>query len=110
MSDRVGIQQTIELTFDSDIEVITPQPGKIPFASSGELRLSRPDTLRARRVGGHPDVEMVFDGKSGGIHGRSVDGHAQFDAPGDLDTLFHAPRAERGHQARPQPRRIGAGP
>ena len=53
---------------------------------------------------------MVSDGKSVGIHGRSVDGQAQFDAPGDLDTLFHAPRAERGHRARPQPRRIGAGP
>jgi len=39
---------------------------------------------------------MVFDGKSVGIHGRSVNGYAQFDAPGDLDDLFHALREGHG--------------
>jgi len=96
MSDYVGGQQAIELTFDSDIEVITPQLEKIQFASSGELLLSRPDKLRAHRVGGYSDVEMVFDGKSVGIHGRSGNGYAQFDAPGDLDDLFHALREGHG--------------
>jgi hypothetical protein len=96
MSDYVGGQQTIELTFDSDIEVITPQLEKIQFASSGEMMLNRPDKLRARRVGGYSDVELVFDGKRVGIHGRSVNGFAQFDAPGDLDGLFHALREGHG--------------
>ncbi len=96
MSDYVGSQQTIELTFDSDIEVITPQLEKLQFASSGEVLLSRPDKLRAHRVGGYSDVELVFDGKSVGINGKSVNGFAQFDAPGDLDALFHALRAGHG--------------
>ena len=47
MSDYVSSQKTIELTFDSDIEVITPQLEKIQFTNSGEALLSRPDKLRA---------------------------------------------------------------
>ena len=46
MSDYVSSQATIELTFDSDIEVITPQLEKIQFASSGETLLSRPVGVR----------------------------------------------------------------
>jgi hypothetical protein len=54
MSDYVGSQKTIQLTFDSDIEVITPQLEKIQFTSSGETLLSRPNKLRAYRKGGMP--------------------------------------------------------
>ncbi len=96
MSDYVGSQATIELTFDSDIEVITPQLEKIQFASSGELLLSRPDRLRAHRVGGYSDVELIFDGKTVSINGRSVNGYAQFEASGNLDNLFHALREGHG--------------
>jgi hypothetical protein len=60
MSDYVGSQKTIELTFDSDIEVITPQLEKIQFTNSGEALLSRPDKLRAHRVGGYADVALFL--------------------------------------------------
>jgi hypothetical protein len=56
MSDYVSSQKTIEFTFDSDIEVITPQLEKIQFTNSAEALLSRPDKLRAHRVGGYADV------------------------------------------------------
>jgi hypothetical protein len=36
MSDYLGGQKTIELAFDSDIAIITPQLEKIQFVSSGE--------------------------------------------------------------------------
>ena len=49
MSDYVISQKTIELTFDSDIEVIMPQLEKIQFTNSGSLQLSRPDKLHAHR-------------------------------------------------------------
>ena len=51
MSDYVGRQQTIELTFDSDIEVITPQLEKIQFTNSGE-RAAEPAEQAARPSGG----------------------------------------------------------
>jgi hypothetical protein len=96
MSDYVGSQKTIQLAFDSDIEVITPQLEKIQFTNSGEALLNRPDKLRAHRVGGYSDVELIFDGKTVSIFGRSVNGYAQFDAPGTVDQLLEALRLGHG--------------
>jgi hypothetical protein len=96
MSDYVSSQQSIEFTFDSDIEVITTQLEKIQFTNSGDVLLSRPDKLRAHRVGGYAEVTLYFDGKVASIHGKHVNGYAQFDAPGNLDHLFEALRAGHG--------------
>jgi hypothetical protein len=96
MSDYVSSQKTIELTFDSDIEVITPQLEKIQFTNSGEALLSRPDKLRAHRAGGYADVALFFDGKTVSILGKHINGYAQFDAPGSVDHLIEALRAGHG--------------
>lgn len=96
MSNYVGSQKTIEVTFDSDIEVITPQLEKIQFTNSGELLLSRPDKLRAHRVGGYADVALVFDGKTASIYGKNINGYVQFNAPGSVDQLIAALRAGYG--------------
>jgi hypothetical protein len=96
MAAYVGSQQTIELTFDSDIEVITPDLEKIQFTNSGEALLSRPDKLRAHRMGGYSDVALFYDGKTASIYGKSVNAYAQFDAPGTVDQLIAALRAGHG--------------
>jgi len=96
MSDYVSSRKTIELTFDSDIEVITPQLEKIQFTNSGEMLLSRPDRLRAHRVGGYADVSLYFDGKTASVLGKHINGYAQFDAPGTVDQLIEALRAGHG--------------
>jgi len=96
MADYVASQKTIELSFDSDIEVITPELEKIQFTNSGDALLSRPDKLRAHRVSGHADVMMVFDGKTVSILGKNLNGYAQFEAPGTVDRLIEALRAGHG--------------
>ena len=96
MSDYVSSQKTIELAFDSDIEVITPQLEKIQFTNSGDALLSRPDKLRAHRVGGYADVELYFDGKTVSIFGKHINGFAQFDAPGTVDHLIETLRLGHG--------------
>lgn len=96
MADYVSSQQTIELTFDSDIEVITPLMEKIQFASSGDVLLSRPDRIRAHRVGGYADVSLFFDGKTVSILGNNLNGYAQFDAPGNVDHLIEVLRSGHG--------------
>jgi len=96
MTDYVGSQTTIELSFDSSIEVITPQLEKIQFTNSGGALLSRPDKLRAHRVGGYADVEMVFDGKTVTVLGRHLNAYAQFEGPGSVDQLIEALRAGHG--------------
>ncbi len=96
MSDYVSSQKTIEFTFDSDIEIITPEIEKIQFTNSGEVLVMRPDKLRAHRVGGYADVELYFDGTTVSINGKSMNGYAQFEAPGSLDNLFEALRVGHG--------------
>lgn len=96
MSDYLAAQQTVSLTFDSDIEVITPQMEKIQFASSGEAVLSRPDKLRARRIGGYTDVELVYDGTTASIHDLDGNRYIRFEAPGTIDDLVTALRQGHG--------------
>jgi hypothetical protein len=96
MSDYVGSQKDIQLAFDSDIEVITPQMEKIQFTNSGEALLSRPDKLRAHRKGGYADVALFFDGKNVSIFGKNLNGYAQFEVPGTVDQLIEALRAGHG--------------
>ncbi len=87
MSDYLASQKTISLSFDSDIEVITPEIQKIQFASSGQVLLSRPDKLRATRTGGYADVEIVFDGKTASVLGKNINAFVQLDAPGTMEQL-----------------------
>jgi len=96
MSDYVSSQKTIQLTFDSDIEIITPQLEKIQFTNSGEVLLSRPDRLRAHRVGGYADVALFFDGNTVSVYGKHINGYAQFDVPGNVDHLIEALREGHG--------------
>jgi hypothetical protein len=88
MSDYVGAQKTISLSYDSDIEVITTALQKIQFTSSGRVQLSRPDKLRVTRTGGYADVELVFDGKMLTIFGKNLNAYTQVDTPGTVDQLI----------------------
>ena len=96
MSDYVASQDTISLTFDTDIEVITPELEKIQFTNSGRLALSRPDKLVVSRTGGYADVELVFDGKKLSALGKNINTYTQLDAPGTLDQLIEKLRASFG--------------
>jgi hypothetical protein len=87
MSNYVASQKVISATFDSDIEVITPEMQKIQFASSGQLSLSRPDKLRASRTGGYADIELNFDGKTATVFGKNINAFAQLDMAGSTDQL-----------------------
>src|ERR1700719_3765143 len=72
MSDYTAAQKSISATFDSDIEIITPDLQKIQFTSSGQIKLNRPDKLRIRRTGGYADVELVYDGKTLSLYGNNA--------------------------------------
>ena len=86
MSDYVASQKT--LTFDSDIEVITPNRQKIQFACAGRVQLSRPDKLRVARTGGYTDVEIVFDGKMLTVNNKDHNDFAQVESSGSIDQLI----------------------
>lgn len=96
MSDYVGGQKSISATFDSDIEVITPDLQKIQFTSSGQLQLSRPDKLRVRRTGGYTDVEMIYDGKTVTLSGNHTKAYVQQDMTGSTDQMIDQVQAKLG--------------
>jgi hypothetical protein len=88
MSDYLAGQETISASFDSAVEVITPQIEKIQFASSGTVLMSRPSALHVTRTGGYSDVEMFFDGAAVTILGKNINGYAQLDTSGTVDDLI----------------------
>ena len=92
MSDYLASQKTISATFDSDIEVITPDLQKIQFDSSGTIFLNRPNEIHATRTGGYSDVELFFDGKTLTVYGKNINSYAQKDAPGSLSDLVETLR------------------
>lgn len=87
MSDYVGSQQSIAVTFDSDVEVVTSELQKIQFTGSGQVLLSRPDKVRMSRTGGYTDVELVFDGKTLSVLGKNVNAYVQAELAGSFDQM-----------------------
>jgi hypothetical protein len=96
MSDYVASQKTLSVTFDSDIEVLTPSLQKIQFTSSGRVQLSRPDKLRVTRTGGYSDVELVFDGKTFTVNDKDHNDYAQTESAGSIDQLIDVLREKNG--------------
>jgi NAD(P)-dependent dehydrogenase (short-subunit alcohol dehydrogenase family) len=96
MSDYVTGQKTFSVTYDSDVEVITPALQKIQFTSSGQVQLSRPDKLRAARTGGYADVEIVFDGKMLTVNNKDGNAFAQVESAGTVDQLIDKLRDQHG--------------
>jgi hypothetical protein len=95
MSDYMASQNTISATFDSSLEVITPQSEKIQFTSTGTLLLHRPDEIRVTRTGGYADVELFLDGKNATLLGKNLNIYAQLDGVNSVDQLIDVLR-ERG--------------
>jgi hypothetical protein len=96
MTDYMAQQETVELTFDTALEVVTPELEKVMFTNSGQMLLSRPDKLRASRLGGYADVEMVFDGKTLSLLGKNLNVYTQLDAPGTVAELIENLRGTHG--------------
>jgi hypothetical protein len=96
MTDYIAAQKSISATFDSDVEVVTPELEKIQFASSGKFQLTRPDKLRISRTGGYADVQLVYDGKTVSIYGNNAKAYAQADLAGTIDQLVDLIQVKSG--------------
>ncbi|MDB5553942.1 MAG: rane protein [Rhizobium sp.] len=88
MSDYIGSQKSLSITFDSDIEVITNSLQKIQFTNSGQMQMVRPDKLWATRSGGYVDVDLVFDGATARVFGRHNNIYTEIASPGSVDQLI----------------------
>lgn len=88
MSDYLAAQKVISFGYDTNFEIVTKEQQKLAFASSGTITLNRPDKIRATRSGGFADVEMLFDGKTLTLLGKTANLYTQIDAPGTIDHLI----------------------
>jgi len=87
MSDYMAAQDAISFGFDATLEVVTKDEQKLALASSGVVTLNRPDKMRATRMGGFADVEMLFDGKTLTLTGKTANLFTQIEVPGTVDNL-----------------------
>lgn len=92
MSDYMAAQDAISFDYDTNLEVVTKQHQKLGLASSGAVKLKRPDKLHVTREGGFANVEIVFDGKTLSVLGKDANLYAQADVPGTTDQLIDALR------------------
>jgi hypothetical protein len=94
MSDYMASQKSINVNYDTDIEVITADLQKIQFASSGHLLMVRPDKLRVSRTGGYSDVELVFDGKMTDVLDHDLNAYTEVSSAGTVEQLVDRMRDE----------------
>ncbi len=72
MSDYMASQKAVSFGFDATLEIITKDDQKLALASSGTVNLDRPNKIRVTRAGGHADIEMLFDGKTLTLFGKTA--------------------------------------
>ena len=96
MSDYMAAQKAMSFDFNTDLEVVTSDLQKLTFASSGAITVERPDKIRATRSGGFADVELVFDGKTLTVFGKTANAYGVIEAPGTIEQLVDALRDKFG--------------
>jgi hypothetical protein len=94
MTDYMASQKSIDVNYDTDVEVITNDLQKIQFTSSGHLLMVRPDKVRVSRVGGYTDVELVFDGKTTTVLDHDHNVYTEISSPGTVEQLVERMRDE----------------
>lgn len=94
MTDYMASQKSIDVSYDTDVEVITNDLQKIQFASSGHLLMVRPDKLLVSRIGGYSDVELVFDGKTTNVLDHDHNVYTEINTAGTVEKLVERMRDE----------------
>jgi hypothetical protein len=94
MSDYMASQKSINVNYDTDVEVITSELQKIQFTNSGHLLMVRPDKLRLSRVGGYTDVELTFDGKTATVLDQDHNDYTEINSAGTIEQLVERMRDE----------------
>jgi hypothetical protein len=87
MSDYMAAQKDISFGYDATLGVVTTDGQRLALASSGTVRLNRPDKIRVTRSSGFADVEMLFDGKELTLLSKNRNLYTQLDMPGTIDLL-----------------------
>lgn len=96
MSDYLARQQTMALTVDTSIEIITSEIEKLQFNSTSTTTLKRPNQIRMKREGGFARIEMFYDGKTLTVRDLDAKTYAQRPTAPSIDGLVSELHAGAG--------------
>jgi hypothetical protein len=88
MTEYLAAQKDLSFRYDASIEGVTKDGEKLQIAYSGRVTLARPDRIAATRSGGFADIEMIFDGKTMTIVGKTKNIYLQLPIAGTVDHLI----------------------
>ena len=88
MSDYMASQKAFTFKYDSILGAVTEDGQSLQLASSGKLKLHRPDKVYASRAGGFVDLETYFDGTSLTILDKNDNLYTQLPVTGSIDNLI----------------------
>jgi hypothetical protein len=94
MADYMQSQDKLSFSFDAVLEVITLENQKLALASSGTITLDRPGKIRTHRMGGHADIQMLFDGETLTLYGNAKNLYTQVSIQGSVDHLINVLRTD----------------
>lgn len=96
MSDYMSATQTLSFEYDATLEVVTTDDQKLGIASSGSVAVARPDKIRASRVGGFSEQDMVYDGTTFSLLGKLSGAYVQTPMSGGIDGMIDTLRDQYG--------------
>lgn len=88
MSDYLAGQKAFTFKYDSILGAVTEDGQSLQLASSGKLKLHRPDKVYATRSGGFVDLETFYDGSSMTILDKNDNLFTQIAVSGSIDNLI----------------------
>lgn len=80
MSEYLGSLERFSVDYDVETEVVSYDGQKLQFASSGEIKVQRPDKLHASRKGAVADLELILDGSALTLYGKKANAFFQLPA------------------------------
>ena len=72
--------ERFSVDYDVETEVVSYDGQKLQFASSGEIKVQRPDKLHASRKGAIADLELILDGSALTLYGKNANAFFQLPA------------------------------
>jgi hypothetical protein len=99
MSDFMGRQKQFSVHTEGGLEVVLEDGQKLEFPFESDLKVQRPNKLRADRRGAKTDLQLLYDGKQIVLYGKLMNMYARSPAPPTLDGAIDHARDELGLDA-----------
>jgi hypothetical protein len=88
MSDYMAEQKAFTFEYDAILGVVTEGEQSLELASSGKVKLHRPNKVVATRSGGFVNLKTYFDGETMTILSKDDNLYTQMAIPGSIDNLI----------------------